>query len=132
MGTRMKLLVDTHVLFWWLSDRTKLSPVALLTIADRSNEVYVSVASAWELAIKVGLNKWPDAKHVIENFDAELAAENFLLLPITVTHARAAGFLQTTHKDPFDRLLVAQALAKGLILITSDAKLVGIGAPVIW
>jgi PIN domain nuclease of toxin-antitoxin system len=128
----MKLLVDTHVLFWWLSDRAKLSPVALLTIADRNNEVYVSVASVWELAIKVGLGKWPEARHLIENFDTELVAESFAVLPISVAHARFAGFLGTPHKDPFDRLLVAQALAEGLILVTSDAKLRGMGAPVVW
>ena len=128
----MKLLVDTHVLFWWLSERAKLSPVALLTIADRNNEIYVSVASAWELAIKVGLGKWPEARHLIENFDAELLAESFVLLPIWVAHARSAGFLPSPHKDPFDRLLVAQALAEGLVLVTSDAKMLGLGAPLLW
>jgi PIN domain nuclease of toxin-antitoxin system len=128
----MKLLVDTHVLFWALADRSKLSVVAALAIAHKDNEVYVSVVSAWELAIQVGLGKWPEAKSLIENFDEEIARVNFRLLPILVTHVRAAGFLQTGHKDPFDRLLVAQALAEGLILVTSDAKLVGMGAPVIW
>jgi PIN domain nuclease of toxin-antitoxin system len=128
----MKLLLDTHVLYWWLSDRAKLSAVALSAVADRNHEVCVSVASAWELAIKVGLGKWPEARHLIENFDAELAAENFALLPISVPHARTAGFLRSPHKDPFDRLLVAQAITEGLVLVTSDAKLPGVGAPVIW
>jgi PIN domain nuclease of toxin-antitoxin system len=106
--------------------------MAAPAITHRDNEVYVSVVSAWELAIKVGHGKWPDAKSLIENFDAEIERVNFRLLPILVNHARAAGFMQIAHKDPFDRLLVAQAVAEGLLLMTSDAKLPGMGAPVIW
>jgi PIN domain nuclease of toxin-antitoxin system len=128
----MKHLVDTHVLFWWLTDRGKLSPLALTIIADRRNDVFVSVASTWELAIKVGQGKWPQARNVIENFDTELGSEHFKLLPILVAHARAAGFLGTAHKDPFDRMLVAQAIAEGLVLVSSDAKLPGMGAQVAW
>jgi PIN domain nuclease of toxin-antitoxin system len=128
----MKLLVDTHVLFWALSERSKLSAVAAIAIASRDNEVYVSVASAWELAIKVGLGKWPEAKSLIDDFDSEIARVNFRLLPILVVHARSAGFLESPHKDPFDRLLVAQAISEGLMLVTSDAKLAGMGAAVVW
>jgi PIN domain nuclease of toxin-antitoxin system len=128
----MKLLVDTHVLFWALSDQSKLSAVAALTLKNKDNEVYVSVATAWELAIKVGLGKWPEARPLIEGFDEEIERVDFRLLPILVVHARSAGMMILNHKDPFDRLLVAQAIVEGLVLVTSDAKLSGMGAPTIW
>jgi PIN domain nuclease of toxin-antitoxin system len=101
-------------------------------MSERSNDIYVSVASSWEMAIKVGLGKWPEARSLIENFESELATETFQMLPILVPHVRLAGFLTSPHKDPFDRLLVAQAIEEGLILVTSDAKLTGMGAPVLW
>ena len=92
----------------------------------------MSIASAWELAIKVGNGKWPEATAILNDLEAQLATESFYLLPITVAHARLAGMLRAAHRDPFDRLLAAQAQIEGLTLVTADPKLHGLGAPILW
>ena len=78
-------------------------------VAAVDSDVYVSVASAWEMAIKVGLGKWPEAVELVAEFESQISSEGFRLLPITVPHVRAAGLMQAAHRDPFDRLLAAQA-----------------------
>ena len=128
----MKLLLDTHAVIWWLIEKDRLSKRAYAAIELESSEVYVSVASAWEMAIKAGLGKWPEALPLIEAFEASMATANFRLLPITVAHARTSGLMQHPHRDPFDRLLVAQAMFEGLTLVTSDTKVQGMGAPCLW
>ena len=128
----MKLLLDTHVLFWWVVDFAKVSPIAYAAIEDKRNEVYVSIASAWEMAIKVGLGKWPEAEPLIANFETDLVTAKFGLLPIALAHARSAGLMQSSHRDPFDRLLVAQAMIEGLTLVTADVRVQALGAPWLW
>lgn len=128
----MRLLLDTHTLFWWLVEKQRLSTVALAAIAAPENEVLVSVATAWEMAIKVGLGKWPEAANLVEHFESEVAAESFRIVAIRIDHARFAGLMTAAHRDPFDRLLAAQAIVEGLTLVTSDAKMTGLGAPVLW
>jgi PIN domain nuclease of toxin-antitoxin system len=128
----LKTLLDTHVLFWWLTDDTRLSAPARLVLTNDPDEVHVSVATAWEIAIKVGQGKWPEAKWLIDNFEREIAVEGFRLLAIEVPHARAAGLMAAAHRDPFDRLLVAQAASEGLTLLTSDQALSGLGAACLW
>jgi PIN domain nuclease of toxin-antitoxin system len=131
-GRGVRLLLDTHVLAWSFLKTSLLSPAAVRALVDPGNEVLVSIVSPWEIAIKVGAGKWPEAKPLIDNFEAELAGTNFATLPITLDHVRAAGLMQSPHRDPFDRLLAAQAQIEGLTLITADAKLAGLGAPVLW
>jgi PIN domain nuclease of toxin-antitoxin system len=80
----------------------------------------------------VGLGKWPEARPLIENFENEIASEGFRLLPIEIPHVRAAGLMQVAHRDPFDRLLVAQAAREGLTLVTSDQVLGDLGAVCLW
>ena len=111
----MKLLLDTHVLLWWLDDNQSLSEETKKQIADASNEVLVSAVSIWELTIKRSLNKLvlPD------DFCKQL--EPFQSLDITAEHAFAVGDLPSHHKDPFDRLLIAQCIVEGLVLVTGDA-----------
>ncbi len=128
----MKLLLDTHVLFWWLIEPNRLSGTAFAVIEADDSEVFVSIASCWEMAIKVGLGKWPEAALLLDTFDTELQKAEFMLLPIGTVHARTAGLLQSPHRDPFDRLLAAQAQIEGLTLVTADAKLAALGAPVLW
>ncbi len=128
----MKLLLDTHVLFWWFIEPARLTAAAFAAIEADDAEVYVSIASCWEIAIKVGLGKWPEATMLLDAFDDELDRAEFLVLPISIAHARAAGLLQSSHRDPFDRLLAAQAQIEGLTLVTADAKLAALGAPVLW
>ena len=115
----MRLLLDTHALLWWLADDPTLSAEARKAIADAGSVVYVSAASAWEIAIKRSLGKL----EAPEELDEALAANAFAPLPITIGHALAAGRLPNHHQDPFDRMLVAQAMAEGLTLVTRDENI---------
>src|SRR5438552_10823375 len=108
----MTLLLDTHVLLWWLDDPKQLSRQAKKAIQDGANSVYVSAAVAWEIAIKKALGKL-DAPDDLEDV---LAANRFLSLPITIPHALAVLALPNHHLDPFDRILIAQALHEGFRL----------------
>jgi PIN domain nuclease of toxin-antitoxin system len=128
----VRLLLDTHALFWWLVEDANLSKAAYAALEAEDSELFVSIASAWEMAIKVGAGKWPEAQPLLDNFEIELAKAEIRLLPISVFHARTAGHIQSTHRDPFDRLLAAQALAEGLTLVTADAKIAGLGATILW
>ncbi|MCW2636631.1 MAG: PilT protein putative toxin of system [Blastococcus sp.] len=118
----MKLLLDTHALLWWLDDDARLAQSAREAIAE-AESVAVSAASAWEISIKqaIGTLRGPD------DLAAELAANGFTGLPITVAHARAAGALPPHHADPFDRMLVAQSRLEGLTLVTRDDRLAAYG-----
>jgi PIN domain nuclease of toxin-antitoxin system len=128
----VKLLLDTHTLVWWIRASPRLSVTARQEISTDGAEVFVSIASAWEIAIKVGLGKWEEARELIEEFEPALTAERFQILPITVAHVRSAGLMTSLHRDPFDRLLAAQAQIEGLALVTADPKLAGLGAAVLW
>jgi PIN domain nuclease of toxin-antitoxin system len=111
-----RLLLDTHVFLWWLADSAELSGVARKAIADERNEVFVSAATGWEISIKraIGKLKAPD------NLDALIEESGFTSLPISFFHGEQAGALPVHHKDPFDRMLIAQAQAEGLIIVTRD------------
>ena len=108
-----------HVLLWWLADDARLSVDARAAIGDASAQVYVSAASAWEVAIKAGLGKLtaPD------DLNEQLAANSFTPLDVSVVHALAVRHLPAHHRDPFDRLLVVQAQAEGLTLVTADKQM---------
>ena len=128
----MRLLLDSHTFYWAVGQRSRLSRLALSSIEDENNDVYVSVASIWEMAIKVGAGKWPEARILVERFEEEIEKPGFRLLPISVPHVRLAGLMQSNHRDPFDRLLAAQASVEGLTLVSSDPKMDKLGAKVIW
>jgi len=110
------LSLDTHALLWWLEDPQLLSKAAREAIGDGKNTVYVSAAVAWEIAIKKAIGKL-DAP---DDLASALAANRFLPLPITVSHALAVASLPPIHGDPFDRLLIAQALHEGLQFVSRD------------
>lgn len=112
----MRLLLDTHVLLWWLADDASLGIKTREIIADGRNEVYVSAATTWEISIKktVGKLQAPD------NIESVVEDERFFKLPISLYHGEIAGLLPLLHRDPFDRMLVAQAQAEGLTIITAD------------
>ena len=112
----MNLLLDTHVLLWWLSDDKMLGAKARAAIADSGTQVFVSAATAWEISIKMTLGKL-DAP---DNFEEALATSGFTPLPIMVEHALAAGRLPDHHRDPFDRMLIAQAQLEELLVVTHD------------
>jgi PIN domain nuclease of toxin-antitoxin system len=123
-----RLLVDTYALLWWLTDDAALSPAARDAIADPANEPFVSSASMWEIAIKRSLGKLtaPD------DLPDRIAAEGFTWLPISADHAWQVRELPLHHRDPFDRLLVAQAVTERLAIITSDPRFGQYGVQVHW
>jgi PIN domain nuclease of toxin-antitoxin system len=115
----MNLLLDTHVLLWWLNDDPTLSEKSRTAIADGKNLVFISAVSVWEIRIKEALNKLK----IPANFKSILADQPFSLLDITHEHAHAIIDLPACHTDPFDRMLVAQAKVEGLTLATRDVHL---------
>jgi PIN domain nuclease of toxin-antitoxin system len=116
----MKLLLDTHVLLWALLEPQKLSPELRNSLEDSDNTLVVSAVSAWEIATKWRLGKLPHARSVVENYAMALHRLAAVDLPISGAVARRAGLWDVPHRDPFDRLLAAQALADDLILASSD------------
>jgi PIN domain nuclease of toxin-antitoxin system len=128
----VRLLLATHALVWFLLGDSQLSSRSHIAIEAPPTHVFVSVATVWEIAIKVGLGKWPDAESLLADIETRLAAVNFAVLPISIAHVRHAGMMVAAHRDPFDRLLAAQAAIEGLIVVTTDQKLVGLGVPVLW
>lgn len=127
----MKLLLDTHVAVWSLTAREKISREILQVIADRQNEVFVSVCSLFELAIKSRLGHRTAPALTTAAAKEAFATAEFRLLDVTSEHALAVETLRLDHGDPFDRLILAQALTEPLRLITKDRKLAGYGATVI-
>jgi PIN domain nuclease of toxin-antitoxin system len=113
----VRLLLDTHAVLWWLADEG-LSPQAREAIADPANLVAVSAASAWEISIKKALGKLaaPD------DFEQQVQQGGFTALPISIAHGIAAGRLARHHEDPFDRMLIAQAITEGMTIVTRDKR----------
>ena len=128
----MKVLLDTHALLWWLFDDPRLSATARSAIAESKNEVVVSSASAWEIATKHRIGKLPEAVKAVNNLPQLLRQARFQELAITVDHALAAGSLPRPHRDPFDRMLIAQGRAEKLPILTNDPVFAAYGAQVIW
>jgi PIN domain nuclease of toxin-antitoxin system len=112
----MNLLLDTHVLLWWLDDHPTLSEKARDAIVNAQNFVYVSAAVIWEIRIKQALGKL----QIPRDFEAALNRQPLEMLAITAEHAHAVGRLPSHHRDPFDRMLIAQAKVEGLTVATRD------------
>jgi PIN domain nuclease of toxin-antitoxin system len=127
----VKVLLDTHVLLWWLEGGAKLSRGARRVIQDQETTVLVSAASAWEIAIKSQAGKL-EARPLVTDFQGELDREAFAELPISSHHAIRAGTLTGSHRDPFDRMLIAQALAENVPVIRKDKLFDGYGVRRIW
>lgn len=128
----MRLLLDTHALLWWLEGNRRLSPKARRAVEDESNHVFVSAASAWEITIKVRLGRLPIAGPIASDVAAAISDQGFEGLDITVRHGQRAGELPGFHEDPFDRMLVAQALAEGLTLVSNDEIFDAYGVRRFW
>jgi PIN domain nuclease of toxin-antitoxin system len=116
----MRLLLDTHAFLWAAGSPARLSETARAAIADRANDVYVSVAVAWEIAIKAGSGKLRLPMEPAAYLPSRLAAMGLTPLPITLDHALAVAALPAVHADPFDRIMIAQAQVEGLTLVTRD------------
>jgi PIN domain nuclease of toxin-antitoxin system len=129
----VRLLLDTHAFLWWVFGDSKLSRQARDALADdAANEAFVSAASAWEITTKFRMGKLDDAAAVARDVAVAIAAEGFLELPISVVHAQGAGDLGGRHRDPFDRMLIAQALAEDLTLISNERAFDAYGIKRLW
>ena len=128
----MRVLLDTHVLLWWLSGEAALSAAARSAIADADNETFVSAASAWEISIKYKQGRLPTAANFVADLDEAIARHGFSAVPITVHHGNRAGALPLHHKDPFDRMLIAQALAESLTLVSNERLFDNYGVARLW
>ena len=128
----MRLLLDTHTLLWWLADSASLPASASKLIAHKNSDVLVSAASAWEIATKVRLGKLPIAVDLAHDFTAYLARERFETLAVSAEHGIRAGLLPGPHRDPFDRMLIAQSLAENLAIVSNDVVFDAYGVNRVW
>jgi PIN domain nuclease of toxin-antitoxin system len=118
----LNLLLDTHAFLWWLLGDLSLSASARDTIGDTRNDVFVSAASAWEITTKVRIGKLPDAIAIAVDLAAAVEAQGFAMLAVSFAHGQTAGALPGPHRDPFDRMLVAQAMADDMVLVSNERR----------
>jgi PIN domain nuclease of toxin-antitoxin system len=127
----MKILLDTHILVWWIGNPALVPNSIRTAVADGSNMVYVSAVSAWEIAYKTSLSRLDFPNAFLDDFDRSLAAMSFSPLSLSASHAVVAGRLDAVHKDPFDRLIAGQAICEGMMIATVDAAMRTMGVSVI-
>jgi PIN domain nuclease of toxin-antitoxin system len=132
MARRLKLLLDTHALIWWLAGDDSLSARARAAIADEGNSISVSAASAMEVSTKFRIGKLPDAALLARDFESMISGQGFQELAISVRHARIAGELNIAHKDPFDRLLIAQAQVEDMRLVSNETLFDSFSVQRLW
>ena len=128
----MKLLLDTHTFLWWVTDDARLSQAARALIADGRNELYFSVASGWEIAIKAQLGRLQLPDNAPQFVMAQLSLNAIEILPIQLHHALHVYKLPMHHRDPFDRMLIAQSQLESLPIITLDPQINGYEVQTIW
>lgn len=128
----MRVLFDTHALLWAALQPRRLSAVALQVVQDSSNQLFVSAASAWEIATKVRLGKLPEAEVFEREFLGDIERAGYTLLSIDTEVSLRAGRLVGSHGDPFDRMITAQALAQDMIVLSNDTKLDLFGVRRLW
>ena len=128
----MSYLLDTHTLYWWLYFPEHLPETACKTLANPDVRVFVSAVSAYEMAYKHYRGRWPEVEPLVSDFEEIVAAEGFGLLPLSASHAIRAGSYGPEHRDPFDRMLAAQAMLERLVLVSKDKGLTGLGVEVMW
>ncbi|HKR01577.1 MAG TPA: type II toxin-antitoxin system VapC family toxin [Pyrinomonadaceae bacterium] len=118
----MKLLLDTHIFIWWANAPEKLSPVELSALEDETNGLVLSVASVWEMQVKTQLGKLKLGQPLKELIEGQQEINDLQVLPIELSHVLALDSLPLHHKDPFDRLLIAQSIVEDATLVTADEK----------
>lgn len=128
----MRVLLDSHALLWWILNDPALTDTACEAIRNNGDSVLVSAASAWELAIKFRLGRLPMAADLISGFSSAVEGEGFHLLPVTAEHGIRAGLLPTHHKDPFDRMLIAQAQEESMPIISNERVFEYYGVRRLW
>lgn len=127
----MTILLDSHAFVWWLIDDRRISRRAFSAI-EQDTRVYVSAVVAWEISGKVRTGKWPEAKLLSERFFGTISHYGWIPLPITLEHAHLAGSLPGAHRDPFDRMLAAQAIVEDMPLVTADPAFGNFEVQVLW
>jgi len=128
----VRVLLDTHALLWWLAGDERLSTDARQIIADPANEIFVSAASAWEVATKSRIGKLPGAGPLGVDFAREVRQQGFASLPISLEHAQVAGSLVGDHKDPFDRMLIAQSREEKMALVSNESAFDAFDVQRVW
>jgi PIN domain nuclease of toxin-antitoxin system len=128
----VRLLLDTHALLWWLAGDEALSGPARTAIANGGNEIFVSAASTWEIATKHRLGKLPGVAAIAADLQQAITGQGFTGLPISIRHGQAAGALPGPRRDPFDRMLMAQALADALVLVSNETIFDAYGITRLW
>jgi len=128
----MKLLLDTHALLWMSLDDSQLSDTARDLIADLENELWLSPASYWEIAIKISMQKFELSEPLDEFINRELVNNDISVLPISTRHAQAVSTMPFYHKDPFDRMLIAQAQVEEMAIVSKDDKFDAYGVQRLW
>jgi PIN domain nuclease of toxin-antitoxin system len=128
----LRLLLDTHAVLWWFLGHPSLSRAARGAIGDTDGDVFVSAVSAMEIATKHRIGKLPQARRLSSSLEDMMRHEGFSALPITLIHARVAGEMPIDHRDPFDRILIAQALLEGLTLVSNERLFDSAGVSRLW
>jgi len=128
----LDLLLDTHAFLWWIAGDAALSVPARTAIDDAGNTVFVSAASAWEIATKVRIGRLPGVAGIAADLAGVLASQGFVGLPISFKHGQAAGALPGPHKDPFDRMLIVQAMLDDMALVSSEEQFDAYGVRRLW
>ena len=128
----MRVLLDTHVLIWWVYDAPELNRTSRELLENNANSGVISAASAWEMAIKYQLGRLPHAADLVTNFSGLMEIVDFEMLPISAEHGVRAGLLPMHHKDPFDRVLIAQAQAESMPIVSNDTIFDSYGVRRLW
>jgi PIN domain nuclease of toxin-antitoxin system len=127
-----RLLLDTHAFLWWLAGDERLSTDARQAISEELDPIFVSAASVWEIATKHRSGKLPAASRIVGDLAGVIESQGFVGLPITIRHGETAGALPGPHRDPFDRMLIAQALLDDLVLVSNEQAFGAYGARLLW
>ena len=128
----LSLLLDSHAFVWFIQADPRCSHIARTAIEASDGAVFISAVTAWELSTKVRSGRWPEVADFALRIEDAMASCDFAELPITVAHGRVAGFMPGAHRDPFDRMLAAQALIEDLTLVTADPVFRMFGTRTLW
>jgi PIN domain nuclease of toxin-antitoxin system len=128
----VQILLDTHAFIWWVLGDASLSNLARAEIGDSNNHCFVSAASAWEVTTKYRLGRLPQAAPLAADFPGMVVQQGFIPLALTLVHATRSGAFAQAHKDPFDRMIAAQAIVEGMPVVSIDAQLDQFGIRRIW